>query len=165
MVAAPVRTLVIASVLLFSAVESIAGPGFPVVSPAEQAARDSDRKSILVDELAEETARYNDAQRIFSAAAAAKTHSADQLKKLEEDVSRHRSNLLALNREIANLGNTGQARPVKTVAAAGAVPAASPSSPVRLTARRREDKEPMAAMASQQTSAPWWDVYRRPQAK
>lgn len=133
--------------------DSIASP-FPAIAPAEQAARDNDRKQILTDELNQETIRHKEAQAAFSAAVAAKNRPAREVSELDEQVRRHSANIAALNREIANIGGIKQTRPASVAAQT------KPATPVRVVAIQKDAEEAPVRMA-EQNSVPWWDVYKR----
>lgn len=117
-----------------------AQPSFPRVDPGVQAARDTDRGAILMQERREETKALQAAEKALASA------SPGEQDKLALTVDRHRKNLAALDAEIQRLGGAAPA-PVVAMKAAG---------PVRL---RAASAAPAAAVNDD--AVPFWDVYRR----
>lgn len=126
--------------LFLAAGATSAQPTFPRVDPATQAARDTDRGAILMQERGDETKALQAAEKALASAAPSEQD------KLALTVERHRKNLLALDAEIQRLGG---AAPAPTVAMKS-------TGPVRLRAASAA-----AVAAVNDDAVPFWDVYRR----
>ena len=134
------KIALVTSLILLAAGAVSAQPTFPRVDPSVQAARDTDRRAILLQEREEESKVLQAAEKALASGAPGEKD------KLAAAVDRHRKNLASLNAEIQRAG--GGAAPAVAVAAAG---------PVRLKAA---SAAPAAAPADS-TPVPFWDVYRR----
>lgn len=133
--------LTLLTCLLVAAGAAVAQPTFPRVDPAVQAARDTDRSTILLQERGEETKVLQAAEKALASAAPGEKD------KLAADVERHRKNLTALDAEIQRAG--------------GAAPTAvKVAGPVRLKAALAA---PVAAVDD--APVPFWDVYRRKETR
>jgi len=128
--------LTLLTCLFLAAGAAAAQPAFPRVEPAVQAARDTDRTAILLQERGEETKALQAAEKALASVAPSEKD------KAVATVARHRKNLAALDAEIQRAG--------------GAAPVVAAAGPVRLRA---------ASAAPAQTvndaPVPYWDVYRR----
>jgi len=131
------KLALLTSVVFFAAGAASAQPSFPRVDPAVQAARDTDRSAILLQERGEETKALQAAEKSLASAAPGERD------KLALDVDRHRKNLTALDAEIQRASSAAPA----AVKAAG---------PVRLKAA---SAAPVAVVDD--APVPFWDVYRR----
>jgi len=134
---------VLTSLMILAAGAVSAQPTFPRIDPATQAARDTDRSAILLQERSEETKALQAAENALASAGPGETD------KLALDVDRHRKNLAALDAEIQRAGGAAPvavkvAGPVR-LRAASAAPAAAAA----------------AAAAANDAPVPFWDVYRR----
>jgi hypothetical protein len=156
------KTLLL-SLLLATAFAS-AQPSFPRIEPAVQAARDTDRAAILLQERVEETKLLQVAEKALASGAP------DEKDKQVLTVERHRKNLAALDAEIQRAG--GAAAPAATVASAGPVrlkavavaPAAAPAdtpAPYWDVHRRHAQAQPAGDAAAASDTVPYWDVFRR----
>ena len=154
--------------LLLAAGAVSAEPSFPRIDPGVQAARDSDRRTILLQERAEEMKVLQTAEKALASAAPGEKGTA------ATTVDRHRKNLVALDAEIQRAGGgaassgvppaVAVAGPVRLKAASMAPAAAPADTPVPFwdVHRRREpqSQQPSDAAAATET-APYWDVFRR----
>lgn len=132
--------LALVTALLLAAGAVSAQPSFPRIDPGVQAARDTDRHTILLQERAEEVKALEAAEKALASAAPGERD------KAKATADRHRKNLTALDAEIRSVS--------------GAAPAAvKAAGPVRLKAA---SAAPVQAAASPEV--PFWDVYRRKQA-
>lgn len=132
--------LALVTCLLLAGGAASAQPTFPRIDPSTQAARDTDRGAILMQERSEETNSLQAAEKALAAA------SHGEQEKLALTVERHRKNLTALDAEIQRLG--------------GAAPPVTVAGPVRL---RAASAAPAAAINDD--AVPFWDVYRRKETR
>ncbi len=133
------KLALVTSLMILAAGAVSAQPSFPRVDPGVQAARDTDRQAILLQEREEESKVLQSAEKALASGAPGEKD------KLAAAVDRHRKNLASLNAEIQRAG--GGAAPAVAVAAAG---------PVRLKAASAAPD-----LTAADTPAPYWDVYRR----
>lgn len=158
------KLALMASLMFLAAGAASAQPAFPRVDPAVQAARDTDRGVILMQERGDEVKALQAAEKALDAA------SPGEQDKLALTVDRHRKNLAALDAEIQRLGGTAPAVAMKAAGpvrlrAASAAPAAAPAdtpAPYWDVHRRREpqSQQPSDTAAAPET-VPYWDVFRR----
>lgn len=134
------KLALVASLIILAAGAVSAQPTFPRVDPGVQAARDTDRQAILLQEREEESKVLQAAEKALASGAPG------EKEKLAAAVDRHRKNLASLNAEIQRAGDG--AGPAVALAAAG---------PVRLKAALAAS----AAAPADGTPVPFWDVYRR----
>lgn len=159
--------LALLTCLLLAAGAASAQPTFPRIDPGVQAARDSDRRTILLQEHAEETKVLQAAEKALTSAEPGEKGA------LTTTVERHRKNLAALDAEIRRAGGAASssvapavavAGPVRLKAASAAPAAVTTDAPVAYwdVHRRREPQaQPSDAAAATTEAAPYWDVFRR----
>lgn len=136
------KLALVTSLMILAAGAVSAQPSFPRVDPGVQAARDTNRQAILLQEREEESKVLQAAEKALASGAPGEKD------KLAAAVDRHRKNLASLNAEIQRTGGSTAPAVAVAVAAAG---------PVRLKAASAAP----AAAPSDSTPVPFWDVYRR----
>lgn len=151
----------VAAISVFFSAEDVFAGSFPVITAQAQRDRDNDRKTILNNELIDESAQFKAAETQLAVAQNKKGVSASEIKMLQEDVSRHRSNIEALEREIALVGASPATRQVVKLQTPAHTAAAKPKAQPVMTA----PSESIAVTQNNGNTVPWWDAYRRPQTK
>jgi hypothetical protein len=111
-------------------------PAFPVVSPAEQTARDDFRRQLLQQELEAEQERLGKARSLFASGLPA-----DEAKEASVTVARHEKNIQALHAELNRLPGTAMR--------------GNPSPTFRAKSAAAQPVVPDPGMI------PDWDTYRR----
>lgn len=157
------KLALVASLMFLAAGAASAQPAFPRVDPSVQAARDTDRGVILMQERGDEVKALQAAEKTLAAA------SPGEQDKLALTVDRHRKNLAALDAEIQRLGGAAPAVAVKAAGAvrlraASAAPAAAPAdtpAPYWDVHRRQPPQQGSDAAAAAVETVPYWDVFRR----